>query len=179
MGVHLRQSLGGDRSGVPASIPHFPVPFLLLFMRVFVELLIIIIIWTLDMHSSRRLLFQLEEPRMNRPLSFGIAIFLAVVGIALLGEGSKAVAGHRCHGSCSCASDGRGRACYCYCVGGRLHCRHRCCGCRTETCCGHHARPTAFCGCAGNAAPAGAAPTVPTNGFDPPLGAKPTGKVRR
>jgi len=35
---------------------------------------------------------------MNRVLVFGIAIFFAVVGIALLGGDSKAVAGHGCHG---------------------------------------------------------------------------------
>lgn len=41
---------------------------------------------------------------MNRALVFGIAIFFAVVGIALLGgENNVAMAGHGCHG---CAGDG-------------------------------------------------------------------------
>ena len=42
---------------------------------------------------------------MNRALFFGIAMFFAVVGIALVGADKKASAGfrhHRC-GGCSCA----------------------------------------------------------------------------
>ena len=39
---------------------------------------------------------------MNRTLIFGIAIFFAVVGIALMGGDSKAVAGHGCHGCNGC-----------------------------------------------------------------------------
>jgi len=52
---------------------------------------------------------------MNRTLVFGIAIFLAVVGIALLGGNKMAEAGHGCHGA-ACA----GAACdgYVDCDGG-------------------------------------------------------------
>ena len=40
---------------------------------------------------------------MNRVLCFGIAIFFAVVGIALVGgEKNVAVAGHGCHGCSGC-----------------------------------------------------------------------------
>lgn len=42
---------------------------------------------------------------MNRVLVFGIAIFFAIVGVALVGGENQAVAGHGCHG-CSCDCDG-------------------------------------------------------------------------
>ena len=43
---------------------------------------------------------------MNRTLIFGIAIFFAIVGIALIGGSNKAVAGHGCCGCHSCARCG-------------------------------------------------------------------------
>ena len=38
----------------------------------------------------------LEDSRMNRTLILGIAMFLAIVGIALVGGEKVAVAGHGC-----------------------------------------------------------------------------------
>jgi hypothetical protein len=61
---------------------------------------------------------------MNRALIFCIAIFFAVVGIALLGADSAAVAGHGC----------------CGCNGG-------CGGCGGYDCCGCHGYSA--CGCCG------------------------------
>ena len=55
---------------------------------------------------------------MNRTLALGIAIFLAVVGIALMGGQSQAVAGHGCHG-CDGVADSD-------CCGRQK--RDRCCG---------------------------------------------------
>ena len=95
----------------------------------------------------------LEDSRMNRALILGIAIFFAVVGIALVGGESKAVAGHGCHG---CAGDCGGG---CDCGGGfdccgchgrrhhRRHRRHRCCGCDgPPACCGvEQCAPTCAC----------------------------------
>ena len=59
---------------------------------------------------------------MNRALVFGITLFLAVVGFALLstGTGSTAQAGHCC-GSCHGCGGG--------CHGGLFHHHHGCCGC--------------------------------------------------
>jgi hypothetical protein len=78
---------------------------------------------------------------MNRTLVFGIAIFFAVVGIALLGGDNAAVAGHGCHGCDGYAAcDGGG------CFGGWRHRRHHrrgglfgrhrggCCG-EVQDCC--------------------------------------------
>ena len=68
---------------------------------------------------------------MNRALIFCIAIFFAVVGIALLGADNAAVAGHGCcgcHGGC----------------GG-----YDCCGQSACGCCGYEA-PAPACGCCGN-----------------------------
>jgi hypothetical protein len=77
----------------------------------------------------------LEEFRMNRALVFGIAMFFAVVGIALVGgEKSSAVAGLGCHG-CGGGCGG---------LFSRLH--SRCCG---EPCCGTPAPEPACCGCGG------------------------------
>ena len=48
---------------------------------------------------------------MNRALFFGIAMFFAVVGIALVGADKKASAGLRHHrgcGGCACAGGGCG-----------------------------------------------------------------------
>jgi hypothetical protein len=41
---------------------------------------------------------------MNRMFVFGIAIFFAIVGIALVGGEKVAVAGHGCHGCSGCSS---------------------------------------------------------------------------
>src|SRR6185369_16267568 len=74
-------------------------------------------------------LFLLEDSRMNRILILGIAMFIAIVGIALVGGEKVAVAGHGCHGCC-CGGDccgGGGECCGgCHCHG---HRRHRCHGC--------------------------------------------------
>lgn len=94
---------------------------------------------------------------MNRALVLGIAIFFAVVGIALLGGESKAVAGHGCHGCHACAGCDCGGcvgACDgCHCSGrvgllARLRARrcHSCRGC--HACHGCHAVVTC-CGCHG------------------------------
>jgi hypothetical protein len=67
---------------------------------------------------------------MNRALIFCIAIFFAVVGLALMGADNAAVAGHGCcgcHGGCG--------GCY----------GHDCCGCHGYS----HCEPVA-CGCCGN-----------------------------
>lgn len=105
---------------------------------------------------------------MNRALLFGIAIFFAVVGIALIGGDSKsALAGH-CGGGCACSGcNGDCGGCNgCDCGGnkccGRRHQRRarRCCGCHANDCCGNVC-PPACCGCAGGAAPATDAATPP------------------
>ena len=67
---------------------------------------------------------------MNRTVVMGLAIFFALVGIALMGGESKAVAGHGCHG----CGGGHG------CDGGGCHGPiSDCCGVPTD-CCGaaHH-----------------------------------------
>ncbi|HEY1601115.1 MAG TPA: hypothetical protein VGG64_16045 [Pirellulales bacterium] len=88
---------------------------------------------------------------MNRALFFGIAMFFAVVGIALVGADKKASAGFRhhrgcngcacsgggCDGGCSAAADSCGGGCSASaCCGHRKHCgglfhrhKHRCNGC--------------------------------------------------
>jgi hypothetical protein len=48
---------------------------------------------------------------MNRTVLLGIAIFFAVVGIALLGGEQQAVAGHGCNSYCDCSSYGCDGAC--------------------------------------------------------------------
>ena len=86
---------------------------------------------------------------MNRALVLGIAIFVAVIGIALVGGESQAVAGHGCNG-CDCDCGG----CACDCGGRRSRCcgrrqrRNKCCGCSAPAndCCA-----PAACGCAGGA----------------------------
>ncbi len=89
---------------------------------------------------------------MNRTVLLGIAIFFAVVGIALLGGEQKAVAG----GGCNCYCDGSCYGCDCSCAcdcGGRqglfarlrarkaargCHGCHGCNGCHAyHDCCGH------------------------------------------
>jgi hypothetical protein len=85
---------------------------------------------------------------MNRTLLFGLAIFLAVVGITLLGsETNTAVAGHGCACACSCACDCGCGGCYCGCACGgrrmgllaRIRARRNaCCApscCAPVTCC--------------------------------------------
>ena len=42
---------------------------------------------------------------MNRMFVIGIAAFVAVVGIALVGGEKVAVAGHGCHGCSGCSGD--------------------------------------------------------------------------
>lgn len=69
---------------------------------------------------------------MNRVLVLGVAIFFAVVGIAMISGDSTVVAGHGCKCDCDC--------------GGCDCCCDTCCG--TPVCC----EPVA-CGCCG-AAPA-------------------------
>src|ERR1044071_8962832 len=71
-------------------------------------------------------LFLLEDSRMNRILILGVAMFIAIVGIALVGGEKVAVAGHGCHGCC-CGGD---------CCGGGC-CGGDCC------CCGGEAAPAA------------------------------------
>ncbi len=76
---------------------------------------------------------------MNRTVLLGIAIFFAVVGIALLGGEQKAVAGHGCNSYCDCSC--YGCDCYCSCAGSchgrqgllaRLRARrHACHGCHS------------------------------------------------
>ncbi len=63
---------------------------------------------------------------MNRALVFGIAIFFAVVGIALVsGQSNTVMAGHGCHGCSGCdgGCDGGCSAPSCDCGG--CHHRHR------------------------------------------------------
>ena len=71
---------------------------------------------------------------MNRTLMSGIAMFIAVVGIALLGGEKQAVAGHGCDGARKCCGP-RVQRC-----GGRER-RERCCGReRRERCSGRRDR---------------------------------------
>ena len=80
---------------------------------------------------------------MNRIVVFGLALFFALVGIALVGSESKALAfgGHRCNGCNSCNGC---NGCHSRCHGGchsrchsRCHgrCHGRCNGCNGG-CCG-------------------------------------------
>ncbi len=86
---------------------------------------------------------------MNRALIFGIAIFFAVVGIALLGADNTAVAGHGC---CGC-NGGGGHCGGGGCLGG-LFGGHGChgnghgCHGNSHGCCGHEQHHDA-CGCCG------------------------------
>ncbi len=71
---------------------------------------------------------------MNRIVLFGLAVFFAIVGIALIGGDSKAMAfGH--HGCCnSCNGGCNGGGC---CGGGCHHRHHRChsrCNCSGNSC---------------------------------------------
>lgn len=71
---------------------------------------------------------------MNRTLVFGIAMFVAVVGIALLGSEKEAAAGHGCHGCFGVACDGGHGGLF----AGRCHGHHRCHG--RDRCHGRHHR---------------------------------------
>ena len=126
---------------------------------------------------------------MNRVFVFGVAMFFAIVGIALLGGEKQAMAGHGCNGchgavACAGASDccgpaacggrkagrarhqcaGRTRRCG-GCEGQRLLGRRRCAG-QPADCCG---QPVSCCGTvvvesggdAAEAAPHEAAPEAP------------------
>jgi hypothetical protein len=114
---------------------------------------------------------------MNRALFFGIAMFFAMVGIALVGADNKASAGFRHHrgcGGCSCdgggcgggdcsasACDGGCSASACSgCRGhrkccGLFHRKHRCHGCNGG--CNGGCSAPACGGCSGSA-PAAEAP---------------------
>jgi hypothetical protein len=78
---------------------------------------------------------------MNRVLTIGIAVFFAIVGLALLGGENKAQAGHGCHGCDGChACDGcHSRRCD-GCHSRRERCHGRCHGCdgchASHGCCG-------------------------------------------
>ncbi|MCE9546815.1 MAG: hypothetical protein K8T25_15150 [Planctomycetia bacterium] len=94
---------------------------------------------------------------MNRTLLFGIALFFAVVGLALVGTQSTAVAGHGCHKCCSaaaasCSGDAAGdcSASCCHkhhkrCCHERHHRCHKCCS-------GGDCSAAADCGCGGEPA---------------------------
>lgn len=60
---------------------------------------------------------------MNRVVLLGVAVFLAVVGIALLGGANSALAGHGCCGCC-----GGCNGCYGGCCGGCNGGYGGCCG---------------------------------------------------
>jgi len=82
---------------------------------------------------------------MNRIVVLGLAVFFAIVGIALVGGDSKAMAfGH--HKCCSCNSCNSCNGCHSRCHG--CHHRHRCHGCCSSNCNG------GCCGGGGYAAPA-------------------------
>jgi hypothetical protein len=92
---------------------------------------------------------------MNRTIGFGIAVFLALVGIGLVGGQREGVAGHGC---CGCrggygyrACDGCSRCCHGGCYGGCWRS-----SCRGASCRGAY-------GCEGTAPiqPGGEAPAVP------------------
>lgn len=102
---------------------------------------------------------------MNRIVVFGFAMFLAIVGIALLGGENSAVAGHGCNGcSCDGGCDGGCDSSCGGCHGGLLSRLHKRCGgchgcgggllsrlrsrCCKPTCC----EPAPCCGCDGGEA---------------------------
>src|SRR5262249_20680435 len=79
---------------------------------------------------------------MNRIVVLGLALFFALVGIALIGGDSKAVAfGHRCGGCNACGGCHGGHRCHggggCHarCHGGHRRCHGGCNGCNGG-CCG-------------------------------------------
>ena len=78
-----------------------------------------------------------EGAVMNRPFLLALVLFFAVVGIALMSDGSVGVA-QAGHGGCSCSCYGCDGGCYCH---GRRGCHgrrhHRCYGC--NGCCGYTA----------------------------------------
>ena len=70
---------------------------------------------------------------MNRKLMFGISVFFAVLGLALVGEDNEAVAGRGCHGRVKRC---RGYDCASRCAGRVKRCRGAsdCCGVPTPRC---------------------------------------------
>ncbi|MBW3600891.1 MAG: hypothetical protein KY475_26945 [Planctomycetes bacterium] len=80
---------------------------------------------------------------MNRTVLLGIAIFIAVLGIALVGGEDKAVAGQRCNCYCDCACAGCDCAAACHGRQGllaRLRARrHACHGCHSACHCDAYA----------------------------------------
>lgn len=124
---------------------------------------------------------------MNRTLFMGIAVFLAVVGIALVGGEKQAVAGHGCHGchgsyNCDgggCHGDNGGCHAANHGCAGRQRChgrrrhglfshRRRCHG-RSHGCHGYVA--PSCCGCSGQAIEAAPAEEAPAEA--PPAEAPP------
>ena len=87
---------------------------------------------------------------MNRKVTLGVAIFFAVVGLALIGGQKSAVAGHGCHG---CAGE---KIVGCDC-GGKVACGgvakevvvRRCHGLESPKCCGIPAPKPLACDCSG------------------------------
>ncbi len=111
---------------------------------------------------------------MNRVFVYGVALFFAIVGIALLGGEKTAVAGHGCngcHGAVACDGAGAGCAavaCQGRCFGrARHHARARCGGCEGRRMFGRRrcaGQATDCCGvqpvdCCGTAAAAVGTPT--------------------
>jgi hypothetical protein len=97
---------------------------------------------------------------MNRALIFGITIFLAVVGLALVstGTGTSTAEAGRC---CGChGGDGCHGGCFGGCHG--LFHRHSCCGAPAPGCCGSgdHAGPPPVDG-GGKKAPPPPPPVTP------------------
>src|SRR5438067_8041492 len=97
---------------------------------------------------------------MNRIVIFGLAVFFAIVGIALIGGDSKVMAfGH--HGCCNgCNGGGCHGGCHARCHGG---CHHRChgrChgGCNGGSCGGGGCGGGGCCGGGGYASPEKQAP---------------------
>jgi hypothetical protein len=119
---------------------------------------------------------------MNRKVVLGLAIFFAIVGIALMGGDRPVVAGHGCAGVVDCGGCDGAKACH----GLRLHrCQGvaKCNGAPAAECHGRvrchglnlcqglrnrcHGRK-ADCGCNGSAAPAPAAPAPAAPAKAPP-----------
>ncbi len=71
-----------------------------------------------------------EEIRMNRKVMFGVAVFVAVIGIGLLGGEKEAAAGRGCRGCGGGLFAGR--------CGGKEACHSDCGGCHRERCGGRN-----------------------------------------
>ena len=85
---------------------------------------------------------------MNRSVIFGVALFFAIVGLALIGLDNTAVAGHSSHGCDDCEGDCEGDSHGC--ISSLLGCLG-CHGCAASSCCAPAL--LSCCGC-GDAAPA-------------------------